>query len=117
MTTRTTPATQGSQLGGDHTATFGEQTKRVTEDVRELGKMALTGAGDALNSVKERGSEAIEHARERGGELLEQGREKLEGARDGFEEYVAENPFKAVLIAAGIGALIGYGLRGRGSND
>lgn len=83
-------------------ATLGEQTHKVAEDVRELGNIALGTAGEALNTVKERGSKALEKGKERAGE-----------AREGFEEYVAENPFKTVLIAAGIGALIGYGLRSR----
>lgn len=94
-------------------ATLGEQTHKVAEDVRELGNIALSGASDALHSVRERGAEAMEHARERGQELLDKGRERAATARDGFETYVADNPFKTVLIAAGIGALIGYSLRNR----
>lgn len=82
--------------------TLGEQTSKVAEDVRELGHIALSGAGDAIQAVKERGSE-----------MLEKGKAKAEDARAGFEGYVAENPFKTVLIAAGIGALIGYSLRRR----
>lgn len=84
--------------------TLSEQTSKVAEDVRELGNIALGNAGDALHTMKERGSQA-----------LEKGKEKAGQAREGFEEYVAENPFKTVLIAAGIGALIGYGLRSRNS--
>jgi len=93
--------------------TLGEQTGKIAEDVRELGNMALAGAGDALKTVKERGSETVERVRERGHEALEKGRERMSEARDGFEGYVMENPFKTVLIAAGIGALIGYSLRNR----
>lgn len=93
--------------------TFGEQTSKVAEDVRELGNIALSGAGEALQSVKERGSEVLENARDRGQQLLQKGKAKAEDAKEGFEGYVAENPFKSVLIAAGIGALIGYTLRSR----
>jgi len=98
---------------GARPTTLGEQTSKVAEDVRELGNIALSGAGDALKSVKERGSEAVDMVRERGHEALEKGRERVGQAREGFEGYVAENPFKTVLIAAGIGALIGYSLRNR----
>ncbi len=83
-------------------ATLGEQTSKVAEEVRELGNIALSSAGEALQSVKERG-----------GEVLEKGKERAGAAREGFEGYVSENPFKSVLIAAGIGALIGYGIRSR----
>jgi|GEM_PF-3400211 len=105
-------STSRSHTGGRAT-TLGEQTSKVAEDVRELGSMALAGAGDAIKTVKERGSEAVDKVRERGQEALEKGRERMGEAREGFEGYVAENPFKTVLIAAGIGALIGYSLRSR----
>lgn len=98
---------------GNRATTLGEQASKVGEDVRELGNIALAGAGDAIKAVKERGSEAVEMVRERGQEALEKGRDRANQARDGFEGYVAENPFKTVLIAAGIGALIGYSLRSR----
>lgn len=107
------PHDSNVQRAGNRPTTFGEQSHKVAEDVRELGNMALSGAGEAIQSVKERGGEVLDHARERGQQLLEKGKAKAVDARDGFEGYVAENPFKAVLIAAGIGALIGYSMRGR----
>ena len=102
-----------NQRTGATTRSLSEQTSKVAEDVRELGHIALAGAGEALSSVKERGSELLEKGKERGSELLEKGKHKAEVAREGFEGYVAENPFKSVLIAAGIGALIGYSLRSK----
>ncbi len=93
--------------------TMGEQTGKIAADVRELGSMAIGSASEALESVKERGAEVLENVKERGGEVLEDTRERLGRAKDGFGDYVAENPFKSVLIAAGIGALIGYSLRSR----
>jgi len=100
----------GSRMESPNRPTIAEQTSKVAEDVRELGNIALAGAGEALQSVKERGSEALERAKEKGHDLLEKGRERVNRTRDGFEDYVAEHPFKSVLIAAGVGALIGYSL-------
>lgn len=40
----------------------------------------------------------------------EDAKEKMYEARDTTEEYIRENPMKAVLIAAGIGAVIGFGI-------
>ena len=100
------PLNPTHQRTGATTRSLSEQTSKVAEDVRELGHIALTGAGDALHSVKE-------SVKERGSELLEKGKHKAEVAREGFEGYVAENPFKSMLIAAGIGALIGYSLRSK----
>jgi ElaB/YqjD/DUF883 family membrane-anchored ribosome-binding protein len=116
----TTTQNSGSSVsprsaGAERTTSFGEQTRKVADDVRELGSMAVTGAGEALQSLKERGSEAVEGARERAHDTLEQGKQQLVKARDGFEGYVTENPFKSILIAAGVGALLGYTLRSRNS--
>jgi len=93
--------------------TMSEQTGKIAQDVRELGSMAIGSASEALESVKERGSEMFDSVKERGGEVLEDTKDRLGRAKDGFGDYVAENPFKSVLIAAGIGALIGYSLRSR----
>jgi ElaB/YqjD/DUF883 family membrane-anchored ribosome-binding protein len=95
----TIPSQARSNVG---TRSIGEQTSKVAEDVRELGHIALTGAGEAIQSVKDKGSAA-----------LDMGREKASAAREGFEGYVAENPFKSVLMAAGVGALLGYALRSK----
>lgn len=72
-----------------------EQSQKVADDVRELGSIAVGSASDALQAVGERGKAGVVKA------------------RDGIEGYVAENPFKALLIAAGVGALLGYSLSRR----
>jgi ElaB/YqjD/DUF883 family membrane-anchored ribosome-binding protein len=104
---------QAGRSQQQHARTMGEQTGKIAADVRELGSMALGSATEALENVKARGSEVLENVKERGGEVLSETRERVTRAKDGFGDYVAENPFKPVLIAAGIGALIGYGLRNR----
>jgi ElaB/YqjD/DUF883 family membrane-anchored ribosome-binding protein len=98
---------------GERTQTLSEQSRKVAEDVRELGNIAVAGAGEALQSLKERGAEAVEGVRDHAQKSLEQGKKQLGKARDGFEDYVAENPFKSILIAVGVGTLLGYSLRSR----
>ena len=94
-------------------ASLAEHTSKVVEDVRELGSAALTSASDALGAAKQKGSEAVDHARETGHKLMEKGREGVERTREQMMDCVAENPFKSMLIAAGVGALLGYVIRGR----
>ena len=36
------------------------------------------------------------------------GIERLKGAVDGSRDYVKENPMRSVLVAVGVGALLGY---------
>jgi len=79
-----------------------QQAGRVRADVQVLGGMARSSAAHAVHKLEERGVEA-----------LEEGRGILMRAERGFEQRVAENPLRSVLIAAGIGALLGCALRRR----
>ncbi len=79
-----------------------QQAARVRSDVQVLGGMARTSAREAVGRLKERGAEA-----------LDAGRQNLKRAERGFEQRVADNPVRSVLVAAGIGALLGYALRRR----
>jgi ElaB/YqjD/DUF883 family membrane-anchored ribosome-binding protein len=40
-------------------------------------------------------------------EYCEEGRDKVRRAERGFEQYVREQPLKSVLIAAGVGMVLG----------
>lgn len=101
------PSTSRSSTG-NRGPSLGEQTGKVADDVRELGHLALAGAGEAIQHAKERGNEALGSARERGEELLEKGRERMTKSGESLESYIIEHPFKSVLLAAGIGLLFGY---------
>jgi len=83
---------------------FGEQSSRVAEEVQELGRVALSTAGEAAANLKDKGQAA-----------LEAGRDKAKKAKGQFEDVVAENPMKSVLIALGVGVVVGYVIRSRRS--
>lgn len=93
---------------GDHTKSrtrsFGEQSSRVAEEVQELGRVALANAGEAASHLKEKGQAA-----------LEAGRDKAKDAKGRFDDIVSEHPMKSVLIAVGVGVVLGYALRSRRS--
>jgi ElaB/YqjD/DUF883 family membrane-anchored ribosome-binding protein len=81
---------------------FTEQAGRVGEEVHELGRLAVAQAGEAAT-----------HLREKGHEALEAGRERAKHVKGDFDRVVAANPMKSVLIALGVGAVLGYALRRR----
>ncbi|HTF91171.1 MAG TPA: hypothetical protein VK843_22335 [Planctomycetota bacterium] len=81
---------------------LGEQSQRVLEDVRELGSTALASVGEVAGQWRERGAAAVGA-----------GREKVSAAKGQFEDVIAENPLKSVLIALGVGAVIGCAFRRR----
>lgn len=88
-------ATAGSEKG--RSRSFGEQSSRVAEEAQELGRTALSTASEAATTLREKGRHA-----------LEAGREKAKHAKEQMDHVVAENPMKSVLIALGVGVLIGY---------
>lgn len=94
-------------------ANLGKKAGRVAEDLKDLGSEALGTVEDAIHEIKSLGGEAVESARLTGGNVLEKGRDKVESARDNFEDYVSEHPSTAILVAAAIGAFVGFTLRGR----
>lgn len=77
-----------------------EQSSRVLEDIRDLGTMAVSSAGDVAKDLRSQSVEA-----------LKAGKQKAVDLKSGFESTVSDNPWKSVLIAAGVGALIGFTLR------
>jgi ElaB/YqjD/DUF883 family membrane-anchored ribosome-binding protein len=82
--------------------TFSEQAGRVGDEVQELGRAAASQAGEAASALRERGEDAIDA-----------GREALESSKNELERLIAAHPLKSLLIALGVGAAIGYALRGR----
>ncbi|MCE9593782.1 MAG: hypothetical protein K8S98_06285 [Planctomycetes bacterium] len=81
-----------------------DQSSRVIEEVQELGRTAMSSASDATAQLKEKGSAAWAAGRERVGK-----------AKQNFDTVVGEHPMKSVLIALGVGAVLGYALRRRSS--
>jgi ElaB/YqjD/DUF883 family membrane-anchored ribosome-binding protein len=69
--------------------------------------------GDKLGEAREKAQGAGRQFREAATEAVEQGRTKMREMRHTIEDYVHDQPMRALLIAAGIGALIGILLRRR----
>ena len=100
---------------------------KFSEVAENLGK----GAGTASSKVKEKTGQATTKVKEKAGQVSTVARERYgvaaERAKQGYDkarkdldhltqdvnEYVRDNPGKAVLIAAGVGFLIGLIFRGR----
>ncbi len=87
---------QPHQEGHSAGARLHEQSTRVLSDVKELGHVAMQEATGALHGVKERGHDA-----------LDAGKQRVGDARDGLEDYIRYRPLTSVLIAVGVGVLLG----------
>lgn len=82
--------------------------QNVVSDAQELLKTLGTEGDAKLNEVKGRVQASVNLARER---LVEMQASVVDGARAAAkttDDYVHENPWQAVGISAGVGALLGY---------
>ena len=91
---------ESAKPGEESGRTLSEQSGKVLHDVRELGSIAIENVGQAVNRLKEQG---------RG--TLAKGRQRMRQARGGVETYIADHPMTSLLIALGVGALLGIALR------
>ncbi len=87
--------TQGSQSEGERPS-LSEQSRKIADDVRELGEIAKESAGERVDELRQRGEQALNAGRERAGE-----------AKGDLERSIAEQPLKSVAIALGVGVLLG----------
>ena len=78
------------------TGRLGRKARTVTQDIQELGGMA-----------REMAQEKVEQLRASASEYCEEGRDKVQQVEHSFEQFVRQQPLKSILIAAGVGMLLG----------
>lgn len=77
--------------------------RAVSEGVQEMGSAVRGLAAESIGAVRDRADEYVE----RGREYIDRGRERAHELRESVESRVHAQPGKSLLIAAGIGFLIG----------
>ena len=73
-----------------------ETAQQVQQNLREMG-----------GQVKDVATQQYEHLRDQATEYYEQGRQRAQEMEQNLEQYVQEKPIQALLIAAGVGMLLG----------
>jgi ElaB/YqjD/DUF883 family membrane-anchored ribosome-binding protein len=86
----------GESGAGGQGPKMAEQAQQVGQNLRDLG-----------GQVRDTAREKYEQLSEQAQEYYEQGREKAREWEEGLESYIQEKPLQSVLIAAGIGVLLG----------
>ena len=79
----------------------------ATEQLRDTASQVAGQVRDMAGQVRDSAREQYEHLRDTAGEYYDQGREKAQQWQQGIEQYVQDQPVKALLIAAGVGVLLG----------
>lgn len=75
---------------------LGEQATVVTKDIQEMGGIVRDAAQEKLGQLREQASG-----------YCQQGQDQFQGVVTAFEQSVRQQPLKSVLIAAGVGLLLG----------
>ena len=81
---------------------FGQQAKEVTDDLLGMGATVRDAAQEKLGQVGEKAAASFAQAQD-----------KVHGVACACEQFVRERPLRAVLMAAGIGWLLGRFWKGR----
>jgi ElaB/YqjD/DUF883 family membrane-anchored ribosome-binding protein len=90
---------EGKRAGeGAHAAAqnLKDSAAQVGENLRDMG-----------GQVKDAAKEQYERLRDQASEYYEHGREQAREWQHNLESYVQEKPVKSLLIAAGVGVLLG----------
>jgi ElaB/YqjD/DUF883 family membrane-anchored ribosome-binding protein len=85
-----------------HANSMKEQSRRILRDVKGLGAIAADNVGDVAGRIKARGRSALAEGRRTASRVQEQ-----------ILDVVAEHPVRSLLVALGVGALLGLSMRRR----
>lgn len=84
-----------------------EDLKVVAHDVEELLKATAGQAGDKIATARARAEESLRGAQARWAEASDEVTARARAAASAADDYVHENPWQAVGIAAGVAFLLG----------
>jgi ElaB/YqjD/DUF883 family membrane-anchored ribosome-binding protein len=88
--------------------------KNVVSDAEALLNATSAQTGEKIQAVRARAEESLRNAKARLSEIEQEAMRRAKEIADATDEYVRDNPWQSVGIAAGIGLLLGV-LLGRRS--
>ena len=86
---------QGNQ-GGEGQTNLRDSAAQVGQNLRDLS-----------GQVRDTATQQYEQLRQQAGDYYEQGRQRAMEMEQSLEQYVQEKPIQSLLIAAGVGMLLG----------
>jgi ElaB/YqjD/DUF883 family membrane-anchored ribosome-binding protein len=84
-----------------------QDLRLVVADTEDLLRVTAGQAGEKVSAVRERMEEHLRAAKDRLADAEVAMLEKTKAAARATDEYVQENPWRSVGIAAGVGLVIG----------
>jgi ElaB/YqjD/DUF883 family membrane-anchored ribosome-binding protein len=95
------------------TQAIGRDVSRLAEDARALMTATADVTGEKVDEARKRLAAALENGKEIYGRVRDRA---VEGAKVA-DKTVRANPYQAIAIGVGVGALVGYLLGRRCSRD
>lgn len=95
----TTPGATTDQLVSD--------LKTVMNDAEDLLRATSTQTGERVQEVRARAEQSLRQARARVTEIEQEALRAAREMADATEEYVRDNPWQSIGVAAGVGLLLG----------
>lgn len=84
-----------------------ERAAQPKGDLRETAAEAQQNMREAAGRIREAATETFGHLRDEAEQVYEQSRERALDLEQALEDYVRQKPIRSLLIAAGIGMLVG----------
>lgn len=84
-----------------------QDLKTVMHDAEALIRATSNQTGEKIQEVRARAEESLRQARVRVTQVEDEALRRAREVADATEEYVRDNPWQSVGIAAGVGLLIG----------
>jgi len=81
--------------------------RRVVSDAEDLLTATADQTDGKISELRERAKENLKLAREKLADLSAAGRERARQAADAADDYVHDNPWSSIGVAAAVGLLVG----------
>src|SRR5918999_966846 len=96
-----------ADASGQSGDTLFEDLRAVVRDAEALLRATSAQTGEKLQEARARAEESLRAAKVRMGDIQEDALRHARDASGATEEYVRENPWQSLGIAAGVGIMIG----------
>lgn len=110
MATQNQFSAGSAQSGGQSGSATDHLSKKAAEardSLQEVGQAAREAAQEKMQQVRDVAQERVGELRDRAGEYYEMGRERAYDLEQSLEQRIRERPLNSVLMAAGVGILLG----------
>ncbi len=81
--------------------------KTVMHDAEALLRATSSQTGEKIQEVRARAEESLRQAKQRLSSIEDEALRRAREVADATDEYVRENPWQSVGVAAGVGLLVG----------